>query len=454
LATEAGQIDDMLSSSSTGLTATLQAFANSIQTLSTSPSSTASGQAVLSQAQTLVQQLRSYDSQLSQIGTQLESQISSSVTQINTISGQIATLNGEISAQTISGQAPNELEDQRDELISNLSKLVTVNTVTEANGAVDVYIGSGQALVTGSTAQQLTTVPSAYDASALDVGLTNASGTTDITSEVSGGSLGGLLAARSQALTPAENGIGRISVTLATLVNQQQQAGMDLTGAQGQKMLSVGGVQVLASSANSDTTSVTATRTTLSGLTTDDYVLRYTGTAWQLTDQATGANVAFSGTGTSTDPIEAAGLSIVVKGVGAGDTVASGDSFLIRPTAGATAGLSVLLTSPSQIASASLIQATAASGNTGQAAVSSALITDYPTWAAATAGPPYTISFTSPTQYTVTSGGSPVISGTYTSGDPITFNGAAVTLTGTPATGDSFTVGANSPANTGDNSNA
>jgi flagellar hook-associated protein 1 FlgK len=47
-----------------------------------------------------------------------------------------------------------------------------------------------------------------------------------------------------------------------------------------------------------------------------------------------------------------------------------------------------------------------------------------------------------------------VTSGTYVSNSPISFNGEQVTISGTPATGDAFTVGPNSTANTGDNTNA
>ncbi|HUN26920.1 MAG TPA: flagellar hook-associated protein FlgK [Steroidobacteraceae bacterium] len=448
LGTEAAQIDNMLSSSSTGLTATLQSFVNSLETLSTAPTSTASGQAVLSQAQALVQQLTSYDSQISEAGSQLQSQVGTTVSQINSIAGSIATLNNQISdALAASGQTPNQLMDQRDQLINQLSQYVSVNTVTEGNGAVDVYVGSGQALVTGSTAAQLTTIPNAYNATESDIGLTNGNTTVDITSELTGGTLGGLLATQTQVLDPTQNALGQISVALATLVNQQQQSGMDASGAPGQAMFAVGGVGVAGSSSNTGNASLSVTRTSLADLTTDDYVLKYSGGAWQLEDQTTGQPVAMTGSGTAASPFQAAGLSIVVSG-----TAASGDSFLIQPTATATSGLSMLLTNPAQIAAASLIQASPGASNTGTGTISSYGITDPSAWAPDT----YTITFTSPTQYQVTDSlGNPVPSGsgTYTSGSPITFEGAQVTLTGAPATGDTFTVASNSASNTGDNSN-
>jgi flagellar hook-associated protein 1 len=448
LATQAAQVDNMLSDSSTGLTATLQSFVNALQTVASTPTSTAARQALLSQGQALAQQVQNYDSQLSQYGSQLETQLSGDVTEINTLSSNIASLNQQIAAASSNGQTPNSLLDQRDQLINQLSQYVSVQTASQGNGEVNVYIGSGQALVTGGVAQTLTTIPNAYDPSQLDIGITSGSGSSaDITSEVSGGELGGLLSARSQVLDPATNAIGQIAVAVATIVNQQQQSGMDQSGAPGQPMFAVGGVQVLPDSGNAGSASVTATRGDLGDLTTDDYELKYTGGAspWQLTDLTTGQSVALTGTGTGASPLEGAGLSIVVGG-----TPDDGDSFLIQPTAAAAAGFSMALTSPSQVAAASLVQAAAASANTGTGAISSAGVTDPATWVSGA----YTVTFAANSQYTVTDGsGNPVISGTYTSGEPIDFNGIQLTLSGQPASGDTFAVSPNSASNTGDNTN-
>src|SRR5579883_1235897 len=445
LATQAAQVDNMLSNQGTGLTATLQSFSNALQSVASSPTSTAARQALLNQAQALAQQLNSYDAQISQYGSQLETQLSSDVSQINTITSNIASLNQQIAAQSSAGQTPNQLMDQRDQLITQLSKYVSVQTVTASNGAMDVYIGSGQSLVTGATAAKLSTTAGAYDPSQLNVAISGGGTTADITSEISGGELGGLLSARSQVLNPARNAIGQVSVAVATIVNQQQQSGMDLTGAQGQPMFSVGGVQVLPDSGNAGSASLGVTRGALGSLTTDDYRLQYSSGAWQLTDVSTGQAVTMTGTGTSASPFQAAGLSIVTSG-----TPASGDRFLIQPTAAAAAGFAVSLTSPTQIAAASLVQGTAAAANAGAATVSSAGVTDPSAWVSGT----YTVTFGAGNSYQVTSsGGTRVASGTYTAGTPITFQGAQLTLSGTPAAGDTFTVGPNNPANTGDNSN-
>ena len=448
LATQAQQVDNLLSDSTTGLTASLQSFVNAMQTVSGSPASTSARQALLSQAQALTQQLQSYDSQIGQYGSQLESKISSDVSQINTLASNIASLNGQIAQASATGQTPNQLLDQRDTLITQLSQYVSVQTVDQGNGVVNVYIGSGQGLITGTTAQPLTTLPGTYDPSQLDIGMSNGGGgTTDITGSISGGELGGLLSARSQVLDPTQRALGRISVALATIVNQQQEQGMTLSGTQGQAMFAIGAVQTLPASTNAGSASLSVTRTALGQLTTDNYQLQYTGGSWQLTDQTTGQSISMTGSGTTASPYQAAGLSIVVTG-----PPASGDSYLIEPTAGATAGLAVQLTDPSQIAAASWqVQASAGASNAGTGAISAASVTDPSTYAPI-AGT-YTVTFSSPTQYTVTnSSGTTVASGSYTSGSPISFAGQQLTLTGAPAANDTFTVSP-ATANTGDNSN-
>src|SRR6185312_4225984 len=314
LATQAGQIDNMLSDSSTGLTATLQSFVNSLQSVASTPTSTAARQALLNQAQSLAQQLTSYDSQISQYGSQLESQLSGDVAQVNTLASNIASLNQQIAAQSASGQTPNQLMDQRDKLITQLSQYVSVQTATESNGAMDVYVGTGQALVTGGNAAKLSTVAGSYDPSQLDIAISGGGTSADITSEISGGELGGLLSARTQVLDPARNAIGQVSVAVASIVNQQQQSGMDLTGA-----------QVLPDTNNTGSASLSVTRGSLSALTTDDYRLQYTGGAWSLNDLTTGKSVAMTGGGTGASPFQAAGLSIVTSG-----SPANGDSFLVQ----------------------------------------------------------------------------------------------------------------------------
>jgi flagellar hook-associated protein 1 FlgK len=448
-ATQAAQIDNMLSDPKTGLTVSLQNLINAYQTVANSPSTSAQRQALLSQANSVAQQMQNYNAQLQTYAGGIEQGIGASISQINTLTDGIAKLNQQIAAGLAStGQTPNQLMDQRDQMLDQLSQYVSVSTATQTDGSMNVYVGTGQPLVIGATSQKLQATPNQYNASQNQVSIVSGGGlTTDITSSISGGQLAGLLAVRDQVLRPAENTLGQFSVGLATLTNQAQAAGIDLTGAAGKPMFAVGGVISTASSVNTGTGNVTTTRTNLASLSADDYILRQSSAGtWTLTDEATNQAVTMTGTGTAADPFMAVGLSMVVSG-----TAAVGDSYEIRPTAAAAAGMSVLLTSPAQIAVASSIATTGAAANTGTGNVTSSVVSDPSIWVPGT----YKISFTSASAYQVTDSANNVVgTGNYTTGTPITFNGASVTITGAPATGDTFNVGAAGASNVGDNSNA
>jgi flagellar hook-associated protein 1 FlgK len=442
-ATTAATVDNMLSDTTTGLTATLQNFTNALQTLASAPTQTASGQAVLSSAQSLATTIQGYSSQLSQADQNVEGQIGTSVAEINTLATGIANLNIQIAAQSSSGQPPNSLLDQRDQLINTLSQYVSVNTATQSDGSLNVFVGSGQSLVTGGTAQTLSAIPNQYNPTQMDIGLQAAgtATTVDVTGAISGGSLGGLLAVRSQVIDPTLNTLGQLSIGVANIINQQQAAGLTPSGAQGQPLFAVGPVQVSNSSFNTGTAQVTASIANVSALTPDDYTLTNNGGTWQLYDQTQQQAVTMGGDGSAGNPFTAAGLSIVVSG-----TPGAGDSFLIQPTAQAAAGFSVLLSSPSQIAAASAVQANAATTNTGTGTIAAATVTDSTNPALSTST---SIVFSSPTQYQIDGAGATY---TYTPGAAISDNGWTTSISGTPAAGDTFTVSSNA-GNTGDNSN-
>jgi flagellar hook-associated protein 1 len=447
LSTLADNINNMLGSSSTGLSATLQSFSQSIQTLAASPSSTADRQAVINQAQTLISQLQGYQSTLGQLQTQVNTQVTSDVSTISSLAQQIASLNQQITtAQNATQQPPNQLLDERDNLINQLSQAVSVNTVTQSNGAINVFIGSGQPLVVGDNASTLTTNPDQFGSGQLQVDLSTPSGNVDVTPEITGGTLGGALQFSQQMLTPAQNTLGQIAVTLSSLVNTQNEAGLDQNGQIGQALMTVGAPTVLPSVNNQGTESVTASITNLSALTTSNYYLSYSGTSWGLVDTASGVSTPLTSTtsGTTTT-LTGAGLTLTVTG-----TAQAGDQFLVEPTAAAVSGMAMLTTDPNAIAAAGPLVTSAGPNNTGTGTIASASVPNLAAWTQ----DDYTIAFTSPTAYSVTnSSGATVATGAYTSGSPIDFDGIDVTINGAPATGDSFAIDANT-AGSGDNSNA
>ena len=443
--TQAAQVDNLLGSTSNGLSTQLQSLVSALQTVANSPTSAASRQAFLSQAQALVSSLQNDDNSLQSLDSQANTQLTSDASEVTSLAQSIATLNKQIMADTSqSSQAPNSLLDQRDQLINQLATYVNVTTTQQSDGSVNVYVGTGQALVTGTTAATLTTIPNAYDPSQDNLGLSSPAGPIDVTQQISGGTLGGTLQFRSQMLDPARNSLGQIAVVLSNAMNAQNEAGLDQSGNLGGAIFAVGGVGVLPNSDNTGAATVSATVGNANAITADNYLLSYNGTNWSLSDASSGASVALSGNGTAASPFTAAGLSIVVGGA-----PQAGDSYLIEPTSGAVSGMQVLLTDPSQLAAAAPLLTAAATTNTGTASIDQGTVATDGTWVRGN----YTLSFTSPTTYQVTnSTGAVVQNGAYTSGAPIAFNGIQVAVSGAAASGDSFSINDNA-SGTGDNRN-
>ena len=442
--TQAAAVDNLLGSTSNGLSSQLQSLVSALQTVANSPTASASRQAFLSQAQQLVSSLQNDDNGLQSLGSQANAQLTSGASEVTSLGQSIAALNKQIMADTSqSTQAPNSLLDQRDQLINQLATYVNVTTTQQSDGSVNVYIGSGQTLVTGTSAATLTTIPNTYDPSQQDLALSSAAGPVDVTQQISGGTLGGTVQFRSQMLDPARNSLGQMAVVLSSAMNAQNESGLDQSGNLGGAIFGVGAVGVLPASRNTGTAAVSASVADASAITADNYVLSYNG-AWSLTDTTTGANVALSGNGTAASPFTAAGLSIV-----AGAGAQAGDSYLIEPTSGAVAGMQVLMTDPSQLAAAAPLLTSASSANTGSATIDQGTVATDGTWVRGN----YTLSFTSPAAYQITnSTGAVVQTGAYTSGSPINFNGIQVAVSGAPATGDSFSINDNA-SGTGDNRN-
>lgn len=450
-ANEINQVDNLLADPSAGLSTALSDFFRGVHEAAANPASIPSRQSMLSTAQALVARFQSVDSRLNEIRDGVDTQLTSTVGTINAYSAEIAQVNQRIILAQAAGpnQPANDLLDQRDQLIADLNKEVRVTTLAEADGSLSVFVGNGQQLVIGTRSFNLSAVQSAEDPQRLTIGIALPSGGSAVMPEslITGGTLGGLLAFRSQSLDATQNALGRIALGLATTFNDQHQLGQDLTGALGGDFFTEPAAGVLDNANNTGTAAVTATVNSVSALTTSDYRLVYSA-ANTFTLTRVSDNQSWSGTGASqalafadllTNFTPAQGFTMGFAGAA---TV--GDSFLIQPTRAAATGIGVAITDPRSIAAAAPIRTAAAIGNIGTAGVSAGSVNTPP--------PPdanltqtVTITFDSPpTTFDVVGGGTGNPTNVaFTSGGSITYNGWTIQITGTPAAGDVFTISAN-----------
>jgi flagellar hook-associated protein 1 FlgK len=188
---------------------------------------------LLSQAELLSNRFNTIDKQLQQIDAQLDNSLATTVDTINEISKGIAKLNETISVLTkSSGAVPNDLLDQRDQLVNRLSGLANLQVVKEDNGAYNVFIGNGQALVVGNSRIELSTI---NDTSTTPPRLAVGYGPSNIniTSELSGGKIGGILQVRTDVIDATRSELDQLAQAIVTSFNTVQTAGVDLDGTAG-----------------------------------------------------------------------------------------------------------------------------------------------------------------------------------------------------------------------------
>jgi flagellar hook-associated protein 1 FlgK len=432
----ADRLDKLFSEANTGVAASLQQFNNALETLATTPTSMAARQVVISQAQNLVNRLKSYQGSIDGMGAQIGAQLATEAQSINSMTRSIADLSRQIIAAQGGGQSqPNDLLDKRDLLISQLNERVGVTVVADGTGAVTVAIGNGQTLVVGTAASTLSVAQGDYDRGEQRMLLTNGTASIDVTAQLNGGRLGGLMQLRSDLLRPATNALGQIAAALADAGNQQHKAGLDLAGQLGADLFAIGAVASLPYTANAGSAMLTTTRTAIGALTTSDYQLRFDGGSWTVAQRDSGAAVTFSGAGTVASPMVFDGLSVVVSGV-----AQAGDSFLVQPTAQAVIGMRLLVTAPEKLAAAAPLLTGAAADNTGTGSINAGSVTSAAGWLRGN----YTLSFTSTSNWQILDATNAVVAtGAYVAGGNIDFNGMRVAVSGTPAAGDRFTINDN-----------
>lgn len=338
------RIDTLLSDSEQGLSPALSKFYDSIQSVSTDPSSLAARRQLLATGSALTARFQSIDSELSGINDEINTRISGSVSEINGLSKRLADLNLMINRTVGQSGQPNDLLDQRDNAVLALNKIVRVSTLEQKDGSISVFAGNGQPLVLGTQSNALVVTSNRFDPTRAEVSF---SGQGEISGSLEGGSLGGAMAFRDDVLAPSRNQLGLLANQLATVFNDQHVQGTDLRGNAGGDLFGIAGIEPQASRSNVGSATLAVTTNNAFALTGDSYVLRQTATGWQLRNAASNQAISLTGDGSVANPLSAEGFAMVLSGV-----AALSDEFLITPTGLSAKTLAVVITDPASIAGA------------------------------------------------------------------------------------------------------
>lgn len=344
------KIDDVLSDTTNSLSTTLQDFFKSLQTLVSNAEDPAARQTVIGKADGLVNQFKTNDQYLRDQDAQVNTAITTSVDQVNNYAKQIANLNDQISRLTGvgAGASPNELLDQRDQLVSELNKIVGVDVTVQDSGTYNISIANGYTLVQGSTASQLAAVKSSADPSRTTIAYVDAaSGNVEIPEkQITTGSLGGLLTFRSEDLDKARNTLNQMALAFADAMNTQHEAGFDANGDAGGKLFDFGSPSVLSNSKNTGSASVTASVTDSSAVQATNYKVEYNGTNWTVTRLSD--KTSFTATPDGSGNLSFDGLNVNITGA-----ANQKDSFIVKPVNDVIMNMDVAISDESKLAMAS-----------------------------------------------------------------------------------------------------
>ena len=413
-------------------------FLNAFRDLANNPADSSARQVVLSDAQEVASRFAAVAGQINNLQAGVTQDLKVSVARVNSLAQQVAKLNQGISSQRGLGQAPNQLLDERDQLVSQIASLVNVTTLNADDGSVGLFIGGGQNLVLGANANAMTATADPFDASKVQIGIREGGVNRQIAPDaLAGGSISGLLKFQNEDLTAARNLLGQMATAISGSVNLQQSLGLDLgqPAGQGAAIFSVGPARVLDAAGNAGSASLSLTVSDATQVQASDYALEYDGANYSLARLADGQAV----TGSPFTPAQLAtgiqrdGLTLKLNA----GTAAAGDRFLLQPVALAAQNMAAVLANPNGIAAASPFTGSTGSANTGNATIAS-LVAVNPAYNGSLSA---TISFTSGTgnyNWSLSDGTSGT--GSWAAGSPISLNGFELKLAGVPRSGDTLAV--------------
>jgi flagellar hook-associated protein 1 FlgK len=384
----ANELDNLMASNITSISTAMDDYFGALQTAVDDPVSLPNRELFIAQSDALVKRFNDLDANIRRQNDTINGRLESNVSVINTIATHIATLNDDIRISEAAGGASSELLDQRDAKLEELSEYISFTTLDQGTGEVSVFIGNGEPLVVGLSANSLTTIASPADTSQLNVALQIGSNVADITNQVSGGKVGGLLDYRENILNNTLDELGRMALVFADTMNEQHVKGIDLDGNAGGLMFqdinsgAASASRVLSERDNTSSISASVTINDVQALQAAEYELIFNDhdtftlirgdheTVWSsdtLTPETIATDVDqdgeyFFNQSTGELRIQIDGFTLNMD---ATPSFSTGDKYLIHPTRNGAAELTSILNNARQLALASPLTVSESVSNTG-----------------------------------------------------------------------------------------
>lgn len=450
------QLQEVFSGGKDGLGAAINDMMNAFTDVVSAPTDITARTVVLTRMDETASRMRSAADRINEIQYSVGEQLQSSITQVNSLAQQMASVNEQIARAKGNGQSPNDLLDQRDQIIRNINQYVQTTQVPADDGTVGLFVAGSQPLVLGTTATALSVGDAtAFPGSGQLKLFFNRPGAASIELDenvLGGGSVSGLLRFHNNDLSEGRNLLGRMAMGIGMTLNDQHNLGLTLDGAMGKDLFAV------PTSMPGHTNGAGVGTVSFTGPTqfaASDYEIRFTtGTAGQVVRLSDGKSTPF------TDAANLATLQIDGLTFNLTTPGNPGERMLFKPFSTAAASVQALVYSPRDLAVANPINAAMGTSNGGTMQLAGLKATGVPNPpglvlpanANPAAVPPILggvqLQFTAgpPTTYDVLDRGTTppttlAAAQPYTPGAPITVNGWEIKLQGTPKTGDTVVIG-------------
>lgn len=373
------QLNDVMSTSSKAIDGSLKKFYQAVNGIVDNPGDLGLRSIALNQAKILSNDFKSLNDNFTQLEKSTNGEIEQIAGKISKISLEIAKLNEKIlqsQGGKVTGKS-NDLLDKRDQLVGELGKYTSVNTIQDDNGVMTVMVGNGATLVAGITPLTVGVIAGDPDASKTSLQLIGPNSSVALNGARLGGELAAKFEYRDVHLPKASAEINRLAMAISSTINNVQAQGLDVNAKQGRNIFtdinspSLQQARVLTPSSNTGTLSANVSITDVSLVPSDNFKIRYDGTNYVMTNTTNGSSSTLVASSPGVYPTAFGFTFNAVSGA-----PATGDSFDIRPTENSAALMAVTLTDSKGIAASSAIETKANSNNVSDGAVSIANVSN------------------------------------------------------------------------------
>ena len=221
-------------SMSEGFSYSLNSFFQSLGDLASAPEGQPERTAVIGAARSLVTNFHLMDSRLTEIAAASNNEVKYLISGINQLAEEIADLNQKIMNIESSGQNANDFRSMRAQLMTELAEKIDFTSFEDDKGMVTIMVGNGMPLVENVSHGTLVGINNTDNNNYFDVYFEDGNGNQfDITSQIQGGSIHGVLNIRDSVIANLRSSIDDIAFTLVNSFNAQHQAGWTLNGTTG-----------------------------------------------------------------------------------------------------------------------------------------------------------------------------------------------------------------------------